>query len=111
MNDNSMFELDLDDGLSSLALKVHPYSIYDYDDIWRSTRQVLIYGAAVAVLLSMIYEMIKRYCFGVINSLGAVLIMRTMSSAIILLVLATVNVMYRSFQQGASCFADSPASA
>ena len=98
-----MFELDLDDGLSSTAVRVHPYSIYDYDDVWHSTRQVLIVGAAVAVLLSMLYEAIIRYCFGVINGLGTVLIMRTASSAMILLVLATISVVYRCFEQGASC--------
>ena len=95
-----MFEINVDDGLSSSAVKVHPYSIYEYDDVWRFTRQVLIVGAVVAVLLSILYEAVKRYCFGVISGLGTVLITRTVSSAMLLLVFATISIMYRCFQKG-----------
>lgn len=95
-----MFEINVDDGLSSSAVKVHPYSIYEYDDVWRFTRQVLIVGAVVVVLLSILYEAVKRYCFGVISGLGTVLITRTVSSAMLLLVFATISIVYRCFQNG-----------
>jgi len=103
INQNSMFELDLEDGLSRSNLRVRPYSIYDYSVVWRSTRQVLIFGSVGIVLLSVLYEKVIRHYFGNINDFGTIVITRTASGAMILLVLATISVVYHCLYEGAFC--------
>ena len=101
INQKSMFVLDFDDGLN---LRVRPYSFYyDYGVVWRSTRQVLIFGSVSTLLLSVLYETVMRHYFGNINGFGTILILRTASSAVMLLVLATITIVYNCFHEGASC--------
>ena len=79
---------------------MRPYSIYDYDEVWRSTRQVLIFGSVSTVLLSVLYETVTRRYVGNTNDFGTILIMRTGSTAVILLVLATISIVYHCLHEG-----------